>query len=354
MVWVMKVGRDCSKREGRNVAAWTILIFVGSMLLTGCGDIPPLTTLQIFSRAVLSRGYEQNQYVLRQPSRTGPDRETPAEVGEALAGLKPTYVSGSIYLENGTTVNPAMIAYWQTIRTAVLAKSPNAKFDVEISLNPNPPAPKKPFASAAALVAMMTKVDTQLHPDAWWFDFYAPGALNAHPDWISAAVAYAHSHGQLIGGNVFGSKVPPGSDAVAFVDDPSSTSQSGFPYDFSRTEVAALRSSSPTTLLVGHLQSNAQNGQATESCVYINDWTESQRASYLTYWAQQQYKVGFAFMYPVFYPLCPGAYAFDPLQDRAADGGTLYTAILGLMSQYNDGIASIAKQYKSRASADKK
>ena len=168
MVWVMKVGRDCSKREGRNVAAWTILIFVGSMLLTGCGDIPPLTTLQIFSRAVLSRGYEQNQYVLRQPSRTGPDRETPAEVGEALAGLKPTYVSGSIYLENGTTVNPAMIAYWQTIRTAVLAKSPNAKFDVEISLNPNPPAPKKPFASAAALVAMMTKVDTQLHPDAWW------------------------------------------------------------------------------------------------------------------------------------------------------------------------------------------
>jgi hypothetical protein len=321
--------------------AWMSAIFTACLIFAGCSGMPgststapaqtPLTPAQIFSRPVLSRGYEQNNWVLTNSGGTG-DRETAAAVGAALAALKPTYVSGLIYLENITTVSQTMIDDWSTIRAAVLAQNPNAKFDVEISLNPAPPAPNEPFASPAALVAKMTTVDSELHPDAWWFDFYS-NEEDAAPDVIAAAVSYAHSHGQLVGGNVFGGKVPPGSDAVAFVDDPVSGSQFGF--DFSRTEVASLKSSSPSTVLIGHLQSNAQNGPTTESCVYINQWNESQRLSYLTYWASQQSSVGFTFMYPVFYPLCPGGYAFDPLQDPSADGGTLYGSLQTLMNQYN-------------------
>lgn len=335
-----------AKQELQRPATWMAIISVGCLLLVGCsgtsgststttgsktGTGATLTTAQIFSRPVLSRGYEQNSWVMKTSDGTG-ERETAASVGAALAGLKPTYVSGLIYLQNITTVTQSMIDDWNTIRTAVLAQNPNARFDVEISLNPAPPAPNEPFASPDALVAKMTTVDSELHPDAWWFDFYSDEE-NAAPDVIAAAVSYAHSHGQLIGGNVFGSKVPPGSDAVAFVDDPVSGSQFGF--DFSRTEVTALKSSSPSTLLIGHLQSNAQNGSTTESCVYMTQWNESQRLSYLSYWASQQSSVGFTFMYPVFYPLCPGAYAFDPLQDPSTAGGTLYDDLKTLITQSN-------------------
>jgi len=304
-------------------------------ITSGCEPAPPgghtnIAIASVFKRALISRAYEQQQWVLRDPV-SGTSREKIAAVATALAGLRPSYVSGLIYLQNGTVVTQNMIDDYAAIRTAVRAANANAKLDVEISLNPKPPTPKLPFASAAALVAEMTAVDCQLHPDAWMFDFYSD-AQKVNPGWIVAAIAYAHAHGQLVGGNVFGQTIPPGSDFAAFVDDPTN---GGAGFDFNTNEITALRKSSPATFLVGHLQSNPQNGSTTESCVYSNQWDEPTRAAYLSHWATSQASANFRFIYPVFYPLCPGAIAFDSTLDPAPAGGTLYDDVRTLMAQYN-------------------
>jgi hypothetical protein len=57
--------------------------------------------------------------------------------------------------------------------------------------------------------------------------------------------------------------------------------------------------------------------------------------SNLTHWASSQAGAGFRFMYPVFYPLCPGAISFDSTLDAAPGGGTLYDAVGQLMTMYN-------------------
>jgi hypothetical protein len=285
-------------------------------------------TRTIFERSLISRLYEGNAYT--EKSQTGgADRETVAQYAAALAGLAPSYVSGLIYLNNSQTATTKMISDFNTVRSAVLAVNPNAKFDVELSLNP---AQAKPYANAAAVVAVMTTLDAQFHPDSWNFDFWS-NAFNSDPDWVAAAVAYAHAHNQLVGGNVFGKVVPTGSDFVSFVDDPVAGSTFGF--DFSTSEITNLQASSPSTILIGHLQTNAQNGPTTESNVYQNQWSESTRAAYLNYWASSQTSFGFTFMYPVFYPLFPANFAFDPLLDSSPSGGTLYSDIGTLMSTYN-------------------
>jgi len=329
-----------SQRRFRRNTVFCSSVFV-LVAVIGCGGVTlPATsttttasvpTSKIFKRSVISRAYEGTAWTMNS-STGGAERETVTSYAAALAGIQPSYVSGLIYVHNGQLVTAQMISDYNTIRNAVLAANPSAKFDVEVSLNPAPTAPIQPFANAAAVVAEMTTLDSQLHPDIWNFDFYSD-AYNSDPDWVAAAVAYAHTHNQLIGGNVFGNIIPPGSDFVSFVDDPVTGSTYGF--DFSMSEIAALKANSPSTILLGHLQSNAQNGSTTESCVYSAQWNEPTQLAYLTHWASSQASLGFTFIYPMFYPLCPANFAYDPLQDPSASGGTLYTDIGGLMSTYN-------------------
>ena len=190
-----------------------------------CTTAPPKTTdtkAVIFHRAMISRAYEGSSWVMKDPNG-GADRETPSSYAADAAAMNPSFMSGLIYLHYGQTVSQTMQDDYNTIRNAVLAQNAHAKFDVEISLNPNPPSGTNPFPNAAAVTAMMTTLDCQLHPDIWFLDFYSD-AYKSQPTWVTAAINYAHSHNQLVGGNVFNNTVPPGSDFAAFVDDASSTS----------------------------------------------------------------------------------------------------------------------------------
>jgi hypothetical protein len=295
----------------------------------------------IFAHPVISRLYQDKAYVQKSQIKGNPDLETVAQYAAAVAGYNPSFVDGLIYLNNSDVTSGAptaqMIADFNTVRGAVLAINPNAKFSIEISLNP---AQSNPYASPAALVALMTTLNADFQPDAWDFDFYS-NAETSDPDWITQAIAYAHANGQLVGGNDFGSKVPPGSDFISFVDDPSTGSNGNnvpnppFNFSFSPKEIANLQASSPSTVILGHLQTNAQNGDTTESYVYIYDWSETMQLSYLTYWASGQAAYGFTFMYPIFYPQYPTNYSIDPLQDPSPDGGSLYTDIRTLKAAYN-------------------
>lgn len=180
---------------------------------------------------------------------------------------------------------------------------------MELSLNPQVNTGKPTYPNADALVEYMKGINAQISIDGWWFDFYDE-ALSAKPDWIRNATHYAHAQNQSVGGNVFGKTVPPGADAVAFVDNTTANSQFGF--DFKPKEIAALKANTTTAAILGHLQSNPQNGPSTESNIYSNVWNSTRRANYLHYWISEQAPLGFKFMLPLFYPLYPGAYAFNP------------------------------------------
>ena len=88
----------------------------------------------------------------------------------------------------------------------MLAKNPDAKFDVV--LNPYN------YNTTTEILTAMKTINSKLKIDIWFFDDYAP-AYKANPVPLDAAISYAHSLGQYIGGNVWGTSVPPGSDFVA-------------------------------------------------------------------------------------------------------------------------------------------
>lgn len=182
----------------------------------------------------------------------------------------------------------------------------------------------------------MEQLDSKLKVDGWCFDYFST-AQKEVPEWVTAVTNYAHDRNQTVGGNVFGNVVPPSADAVAFVDGPSN---SMFGFSFDPKEVANLKHNSSSTVILGHLQNNPQNGNSTESCVFMYDWNSTRRAEYLAYWASQQEPQGFTYTFPVFFPLCPGAYSFDPLSDELSisvpgattpgANNTLYDYILAL------------------------
>lgn len=213
---------------------------------------------------------------------------------------------------------------FDTVRSTVLTTSPNAKFDVMIRLNPYRTENRTVFANASSLVSFMEEVDSQLKLDGWWFDDWYV-AYEQKPDWVAAALQYAHDKNQTVGGNVIDNVVPPGSDGVTFSDFPDDSTS--FKFGIKASNVTQLQNNDTSTVILGHLNNNPQFGNGTESCVYMWDWNSSRRMDYLDYWLEQQKSLGFTYMLPVYFPLCPGAYSFDPKSDVVGGNTTLYDYI---------------------------
>ncbi|MHB8567563.1 MAG: hypothetical protein ACYC7D_13865 [Nitrososphaerales archaeon] len=269
-----------------------------STSLTSTGNIDA-----ILKRIVLGRMYQQGSWVL--------PGETPTSVGQAIAKLDPTYVSGLIRLASTDTLSAQQIADYNTVRNIVLQTSPNAKFDVVLNANQ--------YSSSQQIVSQMQAINSKIHVDIWFFDFFNVG-YKSSPDTIEAAISYAHGQGQLISGNDFGDQVPPGSDFATITDN-------NFVLDLS--QISSIKSTYGIPVVV-HLNNNPQNGPSTESCVFITDYSTAQRQSYVTQLAQGQASGGYLFMYDVFFPQCPVGTAYDATQD-----GSMYQTIQNLMSTYN-------------------
>jgi len=261
---------------------------------------------QILQRVVLARIYQGATWTL--------SGETPQSVGSAIAKLDPTYVSGLIRLASTDTLSQQQSNDYKTIRSIVLQTSPTAKFDVVLNA--------QQYSTPDQMLSQMRDINSKIHVDLWFFDFYYEG-YSFSPQTIEAAIGYAHSQGQYVGGNVWGKNIPPGSDFVATDD--------GVPSQFSLDleRVATLTTDYGIPVLV-HLNNNPQNGPSTESCVFMNDWSESQRASYVTSLAQGQGSGGYRYMYNVFFPECPAGVAYDSLTD-----GSMFSTLTSLMSTYN-------------------
>ena len=131
--------------------------------------------------------------------------QTPKSIGDALAGLEPTWVTGLVRFENEQFPTKAELAAYDEIRDAVRAKAPDAEFDVELNA--------LEFKTADELTEQMDKLREEYDNDGWFFDFFTP-AYKARPEVVDAAIANAHDHGEWVGGNAFGWTGDPSSAAI--------------------------------------------------------------------------------------------------------------------------------------------
>ena len=279
---------------------------------TGVSTTLPWVAPPYAQRIVLARMYQQGDWSIPGVSSQ--------QVASALAALRPTYVSGLIRVAINTSLTQQMISDFNTVRDAVLAVSPNAKFDVELNA--------EDYSSASQVVGKMQSINQQIHIDIWFFDYYQQG-YQAAPQAFAAAVAYAHSQGQLIGGNVgndvtlpYGNLTyPQGSDFVAVPDNN---------FAVSSERIAQLRSQNASIPIFVHINNNPQIGPTAESCVFINNYSYGQRSAYQTSLAEGQSQLGYSYMYAAFFPECPARTSYNFLAD-----GSMQQVIVDLLATYN-------------------
>ena len=249
--------------------------------------------------------------------------QTPKSIGDALAGLEPTWVTGLVRLENEQFPTKDEVAAYDEIRDAVRAKAPDAEFDVELNA--------LEFKTADELTGQMDKLREEYDNDGWFFDFFTP-AYKARPEVVDAAIANAHGHGEWVGGNAFGwtgdpssASIPPGADFIAVAD-----------ADFS-LDLNGVKEFAERVPILFHLRNNPDLPQS-EGCIYMNRWSTGKREAYITKRAREQSKYDFSFAYPVFFPSCrasPHAPLLDVISfDSIRDPGMLST-IKGLMDKYD-------------------
>lgn len=249
-------------------------------------------------------------------------KEAPASIGQAIARLEPTWVTGLMRLRIKDTPSDADVAGYNKIREAVRAKSPDAEFGVELNA--------LDYTTTEAVQDKMREVRGTIDNEGWFFDFFTP-AYDKRPEVVRAAIAEAHDNGEWIGGNTFGwSKdpenpvLPPGSDFLGVSDD-----------NF-KLDLPAVRKLAEHVPVVFHLRNNPGN-PGSEGCVYSNRYTTAQREAYVRRRAREQKGAHFHFAYPVFFPTCLASRhaAHDIVSFNSIRDGTMLRTLEKLMHKYN-------------------
>jgi hypothetical protein len=249
-----------------------------------------------FDRVAHARVYQQHHWTL-------PNRDADY-VGEHLAKLRPTYVTGLVRLETPSR-DPAdyadQAAAYDRIRTIVRRESPNARFDIVLNMLP------KQYGSPQEIRRSMTFLDDLFQPDGWFFDFLD----NGKEEVIAAAVQYAKSHDQFIAGNLNGGggRVPRGINFVAITDGT----------DIGE-HVANLRRSFSGPVLV-HIENNPQHNNGDNAGAVFLEGGAQHRKEHIERLAQRAKRSPrYTLMYPVFYPLYPheerGFQSYDAVRDE--------------------------------------
>ena len=274
-----------------------------------------------FHRIVMARLY--------QDTWTLPD-ETPESVGEALASLKPSTVAGLIRLggqtdntvdgaqaksENSVPVNtfsPEQAAAFNTIRKKVREVNPECRFDFVLNV--------KAYSTSDAILAQMKDINAKVNPDLWFFDSLT-SAYKTNPAVIDAAITYAHSKGQAVGGDCYSAQLPTGIDyAVVETTD----------FKFDLDHIRKIRETYHIPV-IAHLnyQASAQ-GKDEESKRFIQTLTLEKRVAVITHLASGQNTGQYAFMYPVFFPQPASHHFYNANKD-----GTMLDTYRKTMDLYN-------------------
>lgn len=260
----------------------------------------------ITQRIALAVSYQGSTWTL--------SNETPATVGNALAKLHPTYVSGLIEVNPTKGFTAQEVYDYNTIRNTVLKTDPSAKFDVWLDASQ--------YNTSALIVNEMNYVLTNIHVDIWFFQSYGQAYLS-YPSVINASISFAHAHGEYIGGVIFSIKsFPPGSDFAAVEDSN---------FTFSTKLVSEIKGAYGVPVLAHLNDAPKVPGSSTgEAQLFMDNMTSAQRVQVLRDEAGNQSILGYSYMYGVFFPLYPLSTAYDSLVD-----GTAFSAIQALMLEYN-------------------
>jgi hypothetical protein len=271
-----------------------------------------------FRRVVMTRVYQHDRWML--PAADGyrtdladvVDRRI-AYVCDKLAELQPTYVSGLVRYDALEAVDAGsdQVRVYHGVRGCLEARMPGKKIRFDVVLNaihytkPQAMEGKPKYGTkrqaARALKDRLGEIDTILQPDIIFFDFYSVPFHHSNwfPDALLEGIRWIHEdaeHLRFVGGNVWGMQVPRGTDFVA-LDNFDRKHLIGF--EFVKQQVQKLGGEYPMLL---HLENNPtkKEGKGTR-------WTtlgRSYRRDVLAEHATSQNKVGYWYMYPVFFPTC--------------------------------------------------
>lgn len=208
-------------------------------------------------------------------------------IGQSLASLRPSWVTGMIRYAKGQHPTSAEIRAWHVITEIVRAASPTVQFDVTLNA--------KQYRNGHEIQRMMHRIRTRINNDGWFFDFYSK-AFRKRSRMIRAAIASAHAHGEFIGGNAFGlvhrRPMPMRSDFLSVQD-----------YRHLTLNQAAVRRLSRHLPVVYHLN-NDPGRPRSGGCRFITEFTSARRQKLIRHRANQQRMLGFRVSYPALFPEC--------------------------------------------------
>lgn len=272
-----------TRAAARGLIALLAVVALGISASTGLGDGAtvsrgPDAFSEQLSRIVSARVHHTRIATVRNSNAR--------RIGRSLASLHPTWVSGLIRYAQGQYPNRVEVRAWRRITTIVGASSPQAQFDVTLNA--------KHYRNGRQLKRMMARVRADLDNDGWFIDFYSK-AYRKRPRMIRAAIASAHSHGEWIGGNVFGlSKrrpMPLRSDFLSVQD---------FRLELNLAAVRRLAAQVP---VVYHLHNDPDDARG-GGCRFIESLNTAQRGALIRQRAAQQVRYGFRVSYPALFPEC--------------------------------------------------
>jgi len=216
-----------------------------------------------------------------------------------------TYISGLIRINDPSY---ELTPDEKTAFRAVRAEFPGAKLDITLSMHS-----QGSNNDAPALIALMKRLDADLSPGVWFYDFFNEGTA-AHD-----VIEFVHTHQQhkLIGGN-YSNSAPADANGTEKADFFAVVDNKDFVLDQQR--INGLHNSFHAPVLM-HFGNNPQDepldASGTPKCVvdhtqcvetacqFIYNWDATRQANYVTMRVNDHAKDNYHYMYNVFFPACP-------------------------------------------------
>jgi hypothetical protein len=261
-------------------------------------------TSKMWYRPVIGRMYSFNTFTL--------PNETPTTIGNAIAGMAPSFVSGLIRMEaSNLTLTSQMISDLRTVESLY----PGALYD--IWLRPTQ------YTSASALASAITTVLSQVGNMVQVVSFDNYDSLSQ--DYQTAIVQTCHASNKLVLGDVNPNTLGP----IYVKPDIIGTSDWNFVLGQSMPQIVKL--GLPVLLHVNNGPEPVSSTGLTEHYIWNNVFTTQQREQFIQQMVQLQGN-GFAYMYNLFWPevsVQPPVY-YDCLSDDQ-----VYQFMQSLAQTYN-------------------
>jgi hypothetical protein len=289
-------------------------------------------------RTVIARMYQKTNWTILAADGYRPDLYPRIEdrrihyVCDAIAPLKPTYVSGLVRLDADQVIDDTMVEIWNGVRSCISGRvNHKVRFDVVLNAQHYTAefeGVKTARKGAELLFRRLQSANDRLDPDGYFFDFYSTPWTDRdrkyHPDALLEGIRRIRGGDRFVAGNVWRGYVPKGSSFVSITD-------RGGRENVERG-MDRLRGQGVPVLM--HIR-NDPHIDGSEGRRFI-ERDLAYRKRVLRRHVRWD-STGYQYMYPVFFPLGPGRVSYDALQD----------GLLGRIGEYMNGGSQAASLLRS-------